>query len=46
MENHTYIAIDLKAFYAFVEGVERSLDLLTTNLVVADKSRMEKMILK
>ena len=40
----TYIAIDLKSFYASVECVERHLDPLTTNLVVADKSRTEKTI--
>ena len=40
----TYIAIDLKSFYASVECVERNLDPLTTNLVVADLSRTEKTI--
>lgn len=40
----TYIAIDLKSFYASVECVERGLDPLTTNLVVADKERTEKTI--
>ena len=40
----TYIAIDLKSFYASVECVERGLDPLTTNLVVADTSRTEKTI--
>ena len=40
----TYIAIDLKSFYASVECVARGLDPLTTNLVVADKSRTEKTI--
>ena len=44
MENKTYIAIDLKSFYASVECVERGLDPLTTNLVVADPSRTEKTI--
>ena len=39
-----YIAIDLKSFYASVECRERGLDPLTTNLVVADKSRTEKTI--
>ena len=39
-----YIAIDLKSFYASVECVDRGLDPLTTNLVVADKSRTEKTI--
>lgn len=40
----TYIAIDLKSFYASVECAERKLDPLTTNLVVADASRTEKTI--
>ena len=40
----TYIAIDLKSFYASVECVDRGLDPLTTNLVVADSSRTEKTI--
>ena len=40
----TYICIDLKSFYASVECVERGLDPLTTNLVVADKSRTNKTI--
>ncbi len=40
----TYVAIDLKSFYASVECVERGLDPLTTNLVVADGSRTEKTI--
>ncbi len=40
----TYLAIDLKSFYASVECVERELDPLTTNLVVADSSRTEKTI--
>ncbi len=44
MENRTYIAIDLKSFYASVECVERGLDPLKTNLVVADASRTEKTI--
>lgn len=39
-----YIAIDLKSFYASVECVDRGLDPLSTNLVVADKSRTEKTI--
>ena len=39
-----YAAIDLKSFYASVECVERGLNPLTTNLVVADKSRTEKTI--
>ena len=42
--NRTYIAIDLKSFYASVECVARGLDPLTTNLVVADESRTEKTI--
>ncbi len=40
----TYIAIDLKSFYASVECVERHLDPLSTNLVVADPTRTEKTI--
>ncbi|KAE8127136.1 hypothetical protein [Bifidobacterium tibiigranuli] len=44
MADRTYIAIDLKSFYASVECVERNLDPLTTNLVVADVSRTEKTI--
>lgn len=40
----TYIAIDLKSFYASVECIERNLNPMTTNLVVADKSRTEKTI--
>lgn len=44
MTDKTYLAIDLKSFYASVECVERSLDPLTTNLVVADLSRTEKTI--
>ncbi|MCH5269646.1 MAG: DNA methylase [Lachnospiraceae bacterium] len=43
-EERQYIAIDLKSFYASVECVERKLDPLTTNLVVADVSRTEKTI--
>lgn len=41
---HAYIAIDLKSFYASVECMERGLNPLTTNLVVADESRTEKTI--
>lgn len=44
MKNHIYAAIDLKTFYASVECVERGLDPLDTNLVVADESRTEKTI--
>lgn len=44
MQNHTYICIDLKSFYASVECVERGLDPMTTNLVVADPERSEKTI--
>lgn len=43
-ENHSYIAIDLKSFYASVECVERGLDPLDANLVVADDTRTEKTI--
>lgn len=42
--NKIYIAIDLKSFYASVECVDRGLDPLKTNLVVADGSRSEKTI--
>ncbi len=42
--NHKYVAIDLKSFYASVECLERGLDPLVTNLVVADPSRTEKTI--
>ena len=44
MENHIYIAIDLKSFYASVECVERGLDPISTRLVVADEERTEKTI--
>lgn len=43
-KERTYIAIDLKSFYASVECAERGLDPLTTNLVVADTSRTAKTI--
>ena len=44
MRQHTYIAIDLKSFYASVECRDRGLDPLDTNLVVADESRTDKTI--
>lgn len=44
MNDRIYIAIDLKSFYASVECIERGLDPLTTNLVVADAARTEKTI--
>ena len=44
MEQRTYIAIDLKSFYASVECVERGLDPMNAHLVVADESRTEKTI--
>lgn len=44
MKEKTYIAIDLKSFYASVECIERGLDPMDTNLVVADESRTEKTI--
>lgn len=44
MAEKSYIAIDLKSFYASVECIERGLDPLTTNLVVADGARTEKTI--
>ena len=42
--NRIYMCIDLKSFYASVECVERNLDPLKTNLVVADESRTEKTV--
>lgn len=44
MDSHIYLAIDLKSFYASVECMERGLNPMTTNLVVADESRTEKTI--
>lgn len=44
MENHVFLCIDLKSFYASVECIERGLDPMTVNLVVADNSRTEKTI--
>ena len=44
MENRTYLAIDLKSFYASVECIKREVNPLTANLVVADESRTEKTI--
>lgn len=44
MKEKSYIAIDLKSFYASVECAQRGLDPMTTNLVVADESRTEKTI--
>ena len=43
-QQRVYLAIDLKSFYASVECVDRGLDPLSTNLVVADASRTEKTI--
>ena len=43
-EKRIYIAIDLKSFYASVECVQRDLNPLTTNLLVADESRTDKTI--
>lgn len=43
-EERTYIAFDLKSFYASVECIRRKMDPLTANLVVADVSRTEKTI--
>ena len=43
-EQHIYLAIDLKSFYASVECMERGLDPLSANLVVADESRTQKTI--
>ena len=44
MTGRSYIAIDLKSFYASAECADRKLDPLTTNLVVADQSRTDKTI--
>ncbi len=44
MENRSYLCIDLKSFYASVECIERGLDPMTTNLVVADPERSDKTI--
>ena len=44
MKNRCYICCDLKSFYASVECIERGLDPMTTNLVVADERRTEKTI--
>ena len=44
MQQKYYAAIDLKSFYASVECIQRGLDPLTTNLLVADASRTEKTI--
>lgn len=44
MENRIFLCIDLKSFYASVECIDRGLDPMVTNLVVADKSRTEKTI--
>ena len=44
MENRIYLAINLKSFYASVECMERGIDPMTTNLVVADESRTKKII--
>ncbi len=44
MDNKMYLCIDLKSFYASVECIERGLDPLKTNLVVADEKRTEKTI--
>lgn len=44
MKQRTYLCVDLKSFYASVECVERGLDPMTTNLVVADLERSEKTI--
>ena len=43
-KNRIYAAIDLKSFYASVECVERGLDPMTTNLVVADPERSKNTI--
>ena len=44
MKEKCYVCCDLKSFYASVECVDRGLDPMTTNLVVADKRRTDKTI--
>ena len=44
MASKMYLCIDLKSFYASVECVERGLDPMTTNLIVADPERSDKTI--
>ena len=44
MKERSYLAIDLKSFYASVECIQRDLDPMTANLVVADPTRTEKTI--
>ena len=44
MPSRIYIAIDLKSFYASAECADRKLDPLTTNLVVADQSRLWRIL--
>ena len=44
MSDRTYIAIDLKSFYASVECMDRQRNPMTTHQVVADQSRTEKTI--
>ena len=44
MKSRTYAAIDLKSFYASVECIERGLDPMKINLVVADAARTEKTV--
>ena len=43
-DQHTYVAIDMKSFYASVECVARGYDPLSTNLLVADESRSDQTI--
>ena len=42
MKERTYVCCDLKSFYASVECVERGLDPMTTNLVVADNAAQKR----
>ena len=46
MRQRTYLAVDLKSFYASVECIERGLDPLATSLVVADLSRTEWKVIR
>ena len=44
VKDKTYIAIDLKSFYASQKAIARGLDPMTVNLVVADESRTDKTV--
>lgn len=46
MQEHIYLVIDLKSFYASIECVERRLDPMITKLVVADPERGDTLIMR